>query len=156
MGTEVTSFFEGAAPSIRLGVAAANKEEEADRDFTLTPTEEVGDTETIPEEGTAGSAEMVYTETIHVWETLPLVHVLPELKEFYLSVIVNQLIDLGIVPLATELARRSLPLGGRLQHFNDCIQTDNSAEEVLQLETRPRGRSSGCYQSELGQPTGEV
>ena len=24
-----------------------------------------------------------------------------------------------------------------------CIQTDNSAEEVLQLETRPRGRSSG-------------
>ena len=36
-----------------------------------------------------------------------------------------------------------------------CIQTDNSAEEVLQLETRSRGRSSGCLQSELGQPTGE-
>ena len=36
-----------------------------------------------------------------------------------------------------------------------CIQTDNSAEEVLQLETRLRGKSSGCLQSELGQPTGE-
>ena len=36
-----------------------------------------------------------------------------------------------------------------------CIQTDNSAEEVLQLETRPRSRSSGCLQPELEQPTGE-
>ena len=33
-----------------------------------------------------------------------------------------------------------------------CIQTDNSAEEVLQLETRPR---SECLQPELEQPTGE-
>ena len=36
---------------------------------------------------------------------------------FYPSVMVNQLMDLGIAPLATELARHSLPLGGRLQHF---------------------------------------
>ena len=36
-----------------------------------------------------------------------------------------------------------------------CIQTDNSVEEVLQLEARSRGRSSGCLQSELRQPTGE-
>ena len=36
-----------------------------------------------------------------------------------------------------------------------CIQTDNSAEEVLKLETRSRGRSSGCLQPELGQPTGK-
>ena len=44
-------------------------------------------------------------------------HILPELKEFYPSVIVNQLMGLGIVPLATEIAKRSLPLAGRLQHF---------------------------------------
>ena len=44
-------------------------------------------------------------------------HILPELKEFYPSVIVNQLMGLGIVPLATEIAKCSLPLAGRLQHF---------------------------------------
>ena len=31
--------------------------------------------------------------------------------------IVNQLMGLGIVPLATEIAKHSLPLAGRLQHF---------------------------------------
>ena len=36
-----------------------------------------------------------------------------------------------------------------------CIQTDNTAEEVLQLETRSRSRSSGCFQPGLEQPTGE-
>ena len=36
-----------------------------------------------------------------------------------------------------------------------CIQIDNSAEKVLQLETRPRSRSSECLQPELEQPTGE-
>ena len=35
------------------------------------------------------------------------------------------------------------------------IQTDNSAEKVLQLEARPRSRSSECLQPELEQPTGE-
>ena len=34
-------FFEGAAPSIRLGVVSATTEQEANRVFTLTPTEEV-------------------------------------------------------------------------------------------------------------------
>ena len=36
------------------------------------------------------------------------------IKSFYPSVMVNQLMGLGIVPLATELARCSLPLAGRL------------------------------------------
>ena len=36
-----------------------------------------------------------------------------------------------------------------------CIQTENSAEKILQLETRPRSRISGCLQPELEQPTGE-
>ena len=36
-----------------------------------------------------------------------------------------------------------------------CIQTGNSAEEVLKLETRPRSRSSGYLQPGLGQPTGK-
>ena len=53
----------------------------------------------------------------YVWKALPVVHILPELKKFYPSVIVNQLMGLGIAPLATELPRRSLPLAGRLQHF---------------------------------------
>ena len=37
----MTSFFEGAAASIRLGAAAAATEEEADRGSTPTPTKEV-------------------------------------------------------------------------------------------------------------------
>ena len=36
-----------------------------------------------------------------------------------------------------------------------CIQTNNSAEKVLQLETRPGSRSSECLQPELEQPTGK-
>ena len=36
-----------------------------------------------------------------------------------------------------------------------CIQTDNSAQEVFQLETRPRSRSAGCLQPELGKLTEE-
>ena len=48
---------------------------------------------------------------------MPVVHILPELKKFYPSVIVNQLMGLGIAPLATELARCSLPLAGRLQYL---------------------------------------
>ena len=35
-----------------------------------------------------------------------------------------------------------------------CIQADNSVEKVLQLETRPRSRSSECLQPELEQLTG--
>ena len=35
-----------------------------------------------------------------------------------------------------------------------CIQADNSVEKVLQLETRPRNRSSECLQPELEQLTG--
>ena len=41
VATEVTSFFEGAAASIRLGAAAATSEEEVDRDSIPTPTKEV-------------------------------------------------------------------------------------------------------------------
>ena len=35
-----TSFFEGAAPSIRFGVVAVTTEQELDRDFSPTPIEE--------------------------------------------------------------------------------------------------------------------
>ena len=62
-------FFEGVAHSICLRVAAATTEEEADRDFTLTPTEEVEE-----RHRDHSRAEIVYTETIYVWKTLPLVH----------------------------------------------------------------------------------
>ena len=40
------SFFEGAATSIHLGVAAATSKEEADRG---SPTKEVGNSEVVPE-----------------------------------------------------------------------------------------------------------
>ena len=36
-----------------------------------------------------------------------------------------------------------------------CIETDNPAGEVLQLETRSSGRSPGCIQSRLDQPPGK-
>ena len=36
-----------------------------------------------------------------------------------------------------------------------CLETDHPTGEVLQLETRPRGRSHGCIQSRLDQPPGE-
>ena len=75
------------------------------------------DSETVSEEGTASATEIVDSETVYVCKALPVVHTLTELKKFYPSVIVNQSIGLGIPPLATELARRSLPLAGRLQHF---------------------------------------
>ena len=73
--------------------------------------------ETVPEEGATSAAETIDSETVYVWKALPVVHILPELKKFYPSVIVNQLMGLGIAPLATELARCSLPLAGRLQYF---------------------------------------
>ena len=77
MVTEVASFFEGAAPSTCLGVAAATTEEEVDRDFTLTPTKEMEERHigTIPEER---RKKIVYPEMIYVWKTLYLVHSLPE------------------------------------------------------------------------------
>ena len=76
------------------------------------------DSETVSEEGTASATETVESaETVYVCKALPVVHALTELKKFYPSVIVTQLIGLGIAPLATELARHSLPLAGRLQYF---------------------------------------
>ena len=57
--------------------------------------------ETTPEEWTIGATEIVYADTVYIWRTLPVMHILPELKEFYPSVIVNQLMGLGIIPLAT-------------------------------------------------------
>ena len=119
MGTEVTSFFEGAAPSIHLRVTEATTVQEVDRVFSPIPPPKrwKRGAETIPEEGTIASTEIVYAETVYVWKTLPVMHILPELKEFYPSVIVNQLMGLGIVPPATGLAKHSLPLAGRLQHF---------------------------------------
>ena len=53
----------------------------------------------------------------YAWKALPVVHILPELKKFYSSVTVNQLMGLEIAPLATELAKRILSLAGRFQHF---------------------------------------
>ena len=41
VATEVTSFFEGATASTRLGAVAAPTEEEADRDSSLTLTKQV-------------------------------------------------------------------------------------------------------------------
>ena len=58
----------------------------------------------------------------------------------------------GSMALVHELGYHS---GGRTSTWSPqgyiriCIQTDNSAEEVLHLETRSRGRSSGCLQPEL-------
>ena len=79
MGTEVTSFFEGAAPSIHLRVVVATTVQEADRVFSPIPPPKrwKRGAEIIPEEGTIASAEIVYAETVYVWKTLPVMHILP-------------------------------------------------------------------------------
>ena len=61
----VTSFFEGAAASIHLGVAAAATEEKADRGSTPTPTKEVKERARDSSRGRVTSAtEVVDSETV--------------------------------------------------------------------------------------------
>ena len=74
--------------------------------------------QTLPEEGQS-QQETVTVESVpvNVFMSLPLVHVLPEMQIFYPSTIVNQLKCMGIEPLATELARKNLPLAGKIRHF---------------------------------------
>ena len=128
MGTEVTSFFEGAAPSIRLGMAAVTTEQEVDRDFSLTPTEEVEKRHRDHSRGRDNrlNRNSLCRDNLCLKKKLPVMYILPELKEFYPSVIVNQLMGLGIVLLAIELAKRSLPLAGRLQHFKKQLDKDHT------------------------------
>ena len=45
------------------------------------------DSETVPEEAATTATEAVDSETVYVWKALPVVHILPELKKFYPSVI---------------------------------------------------------------------
>ena len=104
----MTSFFEGAAASICLGAAAAAAtEEEADRGSTPTPTKEVEERTRDSSRGGGSKCNRNNRLRVYVWKVLPVVHVLPELKKFYPSVIVRQLMGLGIAPLATELERRN-------------------------------------------------
>ena len=104
----MTSFFEGAAASICLGAAAAAAtEEEADRGSTPTPTKEVEERTRDSSRGGGSKCNRNNRLRVYVWKVLPVVHVLPELKKFYPSVIVSQLMGLGIAPLATELERRN-------------------------------------------------
>ena len=74
--------------------------------------------QTLPEEGELYQ-ETVTIEfvTVNVFMSFPLIHVLPEMKMFYPSTIVNELKCMGIEPIATELARENLPLAGRIRHF---------------------------------------
>ena len=56
-------------------------------------------------------------EIVYAYENLPVLSLLPELQNFYLSITVNQLIARGIVPIARALAAdRSISLAGRLAH----------------------------------------
>ena len=55
--------------------------------------------------------------TCLIHQSIPIVHLLPEVIKFYPSTIVNQLVRMGIQPLAAELAKWSFPLAGRLQYF---------------------------------------
>ena len=88
-----------------------------DRGSIPTPTEEVKEKLRDSSRGSDSKCSRNRLRDSYAWKALPVVHILPELKKFYPSVIVNQLMGLGIAPLATELAKRSLPLAGRLQHF---------------------------------------
>ena len=56
--------------------------------------------------------------TMNLFMSQPLAHVLPEMQILYLSTTVNQLKCTGIEPIGTELARKNLPLAGRLSKAN--------------------------------------
>ena len=54
--------------------------------------------------------------TMNLFMSQPLAHVLPEMQILYLSTTVNQLKCTGIEPIGTELARKNLPLAGRIRY----------------------------------------
>ena len=66
------------------------------------------------------------------------------MKVFYPSNMVNQMMGVGISPLATELANHSLSLAGRLQHF-----THNSWMLKAGLQMVDRKPHSQCVVSSM-------
>ena len=83
MVTEVTSFFEGAAASIRLGAAAAATEEEADRGSTPTPTKEVEERARDSSRGRGNKCNRSSRLRDSLCMESIVVHVLPELKKSF-------------------------------------------------------------------------
>ena len=90
-GYRSDQFFRGGHLQYPPWVAAATIQSKRQMEISALPPSKKRKrgTETTPEEGTIGATEIVYAETVYVWKTLPVMHILPELKEFYPSVIVN-------------------------------------------------------------------
>jgi len=91
--------------------------------------------ETVPEEGATSATEVVASETVYVWKALPVVLSFARVKNVLPFCVSQSVNGLGIAPLATELARRSLPLAGRLQYFKSSwvkIKQDPWVLETIQ------------------------
>ena len=68
---------------------------------------------TLPEGQCCQKATTIEFVTVNVAMSLPLIHVMEEMQMFYPITIVNHLKCMGIEPMATELARQSLPTHGQ-------------------------------------------
>ena len=108
-------FSEGPLPLSRSGGRQLQRKRQGSE---VQPLSTKKQRQTLPEEGQSQQETVtVESVTVNVFMSLPLVHVLPEMQIFYPSTIANQLKCMGIEPIATELARKNLPLAGRIRHF---------------------------------------
>ena len=89
-GYRSDQFFKGATPNIRLRVAAATTEEEVDRDFTLTPTEEVEERHRDHSRGRDNKLNRNSLRRVNLCtENIGFSAHFARIKEFYPSVIVG-------------------------------------------------------------------
>ena len=123
--------FRRATPTTRLGGVAATPEEAGEISGTgrdgSNPTTHRTEKKKTASRGRATTSvrrlccnSYCFTPVFvkcPISENIAIVHALLEVMHFYPSSVVNQLIRAGITPIATELARKNLPLAGRLQHF---------------------------------------
>ena len=118
LGAEVTSFFSRGPPPASASGWWRQQQRKRQTEISPLPPLKQGkrDTETIPEEGTAWLSRNSLRRDSLRMENITFGACFARIKRV-LPFCDNQLMGLGIVPLATELARHSLPLGGRLQHF---------------------------------------
>ena len=96
----------------------------------------------VPEKGQLyQEAVTIELVTVNVFMSFPLIHVMPEMQMFYHSTVVNHSKCMGIEPIATELARQSLPLAKdkafptQLRKVNPVLEAVE--ESTIQAEAFP-------------------
>lgn len=72
-------------------------------------------------------------QIVYAYTNLPVLSILPELQDFYPSVTVTQLREMGIVPVAQALAKQARLLAGRLAHCLDNWRRVTQDQWVLEV-----------------------